>query len=279
MTTAEEVLQIPYPSYHASLEIAREWTRSEDKNKNQESVKLLKGLFDLHPYTLEVGQELVLALLECGNEAEAKRVLMEIDALAPYPNEEVLCRWGRLYKDNGDRYVELPVPVRQARMPSPVTAAYYYRRALEKYDEAYEPIRSGHYPGINKATLLLILGTLPDDPALTEPKEPFRQGSEDLARELLARRKHWPIDRDEDIHIWHPATEAEANLLLRRWDQAARLYREAQEKANIGGFHSGSMRKQVARILHCFTQIGVNEFGSFQDLDAIFPPRPPMEGV
>ena len=35
----------------------------------------------------------------------------------------------------------------------------FYRKSLEKYDRAYQ-IRSGYYPGINKATLLLMLGSL-----------------------------------------------------------------------------------------------------------------------
>ena len=37
--------------------------------------------------------------------------------------------------------------------PDPDLAGEFYRKSLEKYDEAYR-IRVGHYPGINKATLL-----------------------------------------------------------------------------------------------------------------------------
>ena len=123
------------------------------------AIALLEGLMKRYPHVLAIGQELVLALLECHEEEQAEAVLCQLDRSFTNLDEETQCRWGRLFKDQGDAYVRLPWSDPDGRPADPEMARVFYRKSLERYDQAYR-IRSGHYPGINKATLLLILGTL-----------------------------------------------------------------------------------------------------------------------
>ncbi len=113
----------------------------------------------------------------------------------------------------------------------PVLAGEFYRRSLEKYDQAYR-IRSSHYPGINKATLLLIVGWLksnaPGAPRALEISE-----SAELAGRLLTDRPHWPRDQPDDETVWHPATAGEAHLLRQEWSQAAAQYRVALKGLSV----------------------------------------------
>lgn len=275
MDTAAEVLSLQYVSYWAPLAKARKWARSGEDALKREAIALLQALRQRYPHALEIGQELALTLLECSMDADARRVLQDLDAMCNNPNEEILCRWGRLYKDNGDRYVRLAPPPRggQGEEPAgesaeePVTAARYYRLALEKYAAAYQ-IRFGHYPGINNATLLLMLAALSSDASQSDQNH---RESEDLARELLKRRGSWPQDLAEDLDVWHPATEAEAQLLLQEWEEAAQLYRSAQNAMACERLHRDSMRKQVVRILYCFARLGIADTGPFKDLGEVFP--------
>ena len=268
MESAADILKLDFVSYHTPLDKARLWTRSGDPQQKEQACLLLEGLHHKYSHALEIGQEWVLALLECGREDEAKRVLERIEPLHRNPNEEILCRWGRLYKDQGDRYVPAIGVADEKQTDDPIMAERYYRLALTRYDAAYK-IRNGHYPGINKATLLLIVGTLGPGPFGTQQSKD-RQDSAALAQDLLARRRNWPHDLPDD-DIWHPATEAEAHLLLQHWEESARLYHIAQAQPNFHPQNQESMRRQVQRILHCFRKIGITNVGPFSDLDAIFP--------
>jgi len=95
----------------------------------------------------------------------------------------------------------------------------------------------------------------------------MRQASPDLlaskalAQQLIKNRRNWPADLPDD-RIWHPATEAEARLLLEEWPKAAELYKKAQEQPNCQPFHIRSMKQQAERILECFRRRGV-EVGEF----------------
>ena len=172
---------------------------------------------------LAVGQELVLALLECNEGDKAAAVLEELDRAFTNLDEETQCRWGRLFKDQGDAYVRLPWSEPDGCPPDKEMARVFYKKSLDRYDQAYR-VRSGYYPGINKATLLLILGSL-------EPRQPNAPAtelaeSESLAAALLANRSNWPVAFPEDETLWYPATAGEAYLLRHMWDAAAEQYGE-----------------------------------------------------
>lgn len=148
----------------------------------------------------------------------------------------------------------------------PPRAEGYYRRALAKYDEAYR-IRNGHYPGINEATLLLILGSL--SPATAQPNADC-EASRELAQELLERRASWPLDRPDD-ELWHLATEAEARLLLGQWSEAVQGYRRALAHELCTPHSRKAMKKQAERILDCHRRLGTGGVETFS-LEEVFGP-------
>ena len=256
----------PRISYLSLLEMARDWTRSGDRQMAVESISLLTRLRAEYPYSLLPGQELVLAHMESGQEAEAEQVLGDLEHLAREPSEEVLCRWGRLYKENGDRYVRLPGSAASVPEESPEIASRYYRRALGKYQEAYQ-IRRGPYPGINVSALNLTLAALAD--ADDDLRARLRRASQEIAAELLDGRANWPAETPEN-DIWNLATEAEANLLVENWSAAADLYRLALMERSCRHFHVLSMQRQAERILYFYRALGVTEIGPMIAPEVVF---------
>jgi hypothetical protein len=274
--SVDQVLKTPFPSYHQPLELARALNRSGEEAKRIKALTLLEGLCERYPHVLAIGQEFVLALIERNQHDRAELVLKALEHSFANLDEESLCRWGRLFKDRGDSYVELPRAVSNRRAPNLERAEEFYRNSLEKYDQAYR-IRGGHYPGINKATLLLITGSLkarrtgesPGSPLLLELVE-----SVELAGALLGSRASWRTDQPADETIWHPATAGEAHLLRREWAQAATLYREAMDARDINHHARESMRRQVDRIILAFSYLGVSIPPPFDDTAALLAPAP-----
>jgi tetratricopeptide (TPR) repeat protein len=244
---AQHILQTPWPSYHQPLQMARNWVRSGTQEQKREALELLRGLRAKYAHALAIGGELVLALLEDGRIEEAEQVLHQLEIQFPNLDEEALCRVGRCRKELGDRCLETE---------DQNTAAQYYQQALAKYRSAYE-LRHGHYPGINCASLLHLLGR--------------RREAVQTAQELLASREQWLQDSPEDLAVWHPATEAEARLLLEEWEPAAKLYHAVQQSGRLSSQARQSMRHQVERILGGFRNLGITAVGPFQNLDALFP--------
>jgi hypothetical protein len=194
--------------------------------------------------------------MECRDHDRAERVLRTLEGRFLDLDEETLCRWGRLFKEYGDAFLRLPWSQPDGpREPAFDLAEGFYRKSREKYEQAYR-IRSGHYPGINLATILLILGSRRPTAPGVAPR-PELPASEELARKLLATRPDWPREQDDDLTVWHPATAGEAYLILREWGQAANQYREALRSRLLTHHARDSMRRQVERILICFQNLGV----------------------
>ena len=99
-------------------------------------------------------------------------------------------------------------------------------RARDQYVAAYA-IAQDPYPGINAATLSMLLG---DRPA-----------AEQLAREIAARL----LPRVASDATWDLATAAEAQLLLGHFDDAARLYADAYQSAQDNAGVVATMRRQL----------------------------------
>ncbi len=131
-----------------------------------------------------------------------------------------------------------------------VTVEARYLQALEEYKRGYT-VRHGHYPGINQATMLLLLAAVARQRQDEKRSLDYLRQAEATADEVLARRyddKGWPTDFADD-NIWHPATAGEANLLKRNWSEAASQYAAALAAANLQPFHRQSIGKQARRIL------------------------------
>jgi 8-oxo-dGTP pyrophosphatase MutT (NUDIX family) len=246
--------------YDAPLALANHWRRSGNQDLVQKAVEWLVKLKGRFSSSLDVRQELILALLSAGDQPRAITELRAAQALLRNPNEEVLCRWGRLLKNEGDKL----------RDSDAKAADEYYRLSANQYQEAYA-IRNGHYPGINLAALLLIRAALARQRQSGEA-EPLLARLESSVKELLDRRKDWPTDYGEqDRKVWHPATEAEANLLRKEWKRAAGLY-QSITSAQEGEI--AVMKQQVERILDAWRKLGVTDFESFNDPAQVFPPHP-----
>lgn len=211
-----------------------------------------------------IGQELVLAHLQADNVAAAQALLHELAAELGAPDEESLCRWGRLFKDHADALL----PKGNDSAGSADSALGFYLKSIDKYDEAFQ-LRRGHYPGINKASLLLIVASLCKHESRHAQ---LRNDSRQLADELLASRARWPKQQDDD-DVWHWATEGEAHALLERWDRAAACCRRALDEPCCQQFHAGSMSKQLMRILEALRQLQIADFGPLNDLPALFKSR------
>lgn len=270
MLTAQEVLARDYVSVDFPLTKARRWLLSGAEARKQEAVMLLRGLQPRFPEALnEIGPMLVLALLECGRHDEARRVLRGLPTLYDSPREEMLSRWGRIAREQGDAYISPEGPHQDHSWE---LAVQLYREARGSYREAYE-IRHGYYPGINVASLSLMIYAVTPEPA-RRPED--LATAEQIAQELLSRQATWPLEQEDDT-VWHLATAADCQLILRRWELAARGYQAAQHDTACQPFHVTCMRRTVQRILSCFERLGVNDFGPFHDLTHLFPSAgPPM---
>jgi hypothetical protein len=201
----------------------------------------------------------------------AEDILKRLEKLFILLDEETLCRWGRLFKDRGDEFIGLPWSKARGGESDAGLASQFYRKSLEKYEQAYR-IRSGHYPGINTATLWLILGSLEPQPPSAATRDEVHKAQE-RAGELLARRSRWPSEQPDDESVWHPATAGEAHLLRQEWDDAARQYREALKGKNLTALARRSMSRQAERILLCFRNLGVAVPPSWEHLESLFLTR------
>lgn len=241
--------------YDAPLDLAKRWRLSGDSANLNKAAGLLAELAGVFPLAVPIIEELLLVQMTV-SPAEAAATLQDAEHAFTEPSEELLCRFGRMYKDHGDT-------ARTAKDYS--SAEISYRKSADRYEKAYK-IRDGHYPGINLATLSLIRAGLARLTGRRADEKQLRADATSLARELLAARKSWPDDQPEDRDIWHPATEAEALLVLRNWPKAAKLY------ASISGprWAFQTMKKQVDRILDAWRALGQTEFGPFNNLADVF---------
>ncbi|MCA9084528.1 MAG: hypothetical protein KDA81_10760 [Planctomycetaceae bacterium] len=140
---------------------------------------------------------------------------------------ETYCRAGRLYKDRGGTLMDNEDPAMQSQ------AIPMYQQSLSHYLRGYTIGDRHYYPGINAASLHLLVG---------EPQE-----SVDLAGEILGGLTTSSSENKED-NIWITATKAEACLLLGRFADARTYYLRILDSPTCRLHHRASMKTQVRRI-------------------------------
>lgn len=264
---ADDVLSIQPLTHELPLVVARRWIRSGNAALRHEAEKLLCKLADDFPLAMEIPQELCVAYLERGAIEKTRAALERIRPLMRVGNEEILSRWGRLFKNAGDRALA------ERHFEA---AGRHYDAAADWYDRAFQ-VRQGHYPGANLATVSLLRAAVAlrlDAEGRAERARELHAHSRSLAAALLEgrRRKPWPIDSDDD-DVWHPATLGELRLLLEEWQPAAEHYQAALHQEHAGPFHVNSMRQQVERIVGAFEALKIvvqPPFSSAEGLDALF---------
>ena len=223
LDSADAVLESPFPGFDTPLEIAREWLYSGEDCRRQQALLLLVGLEQRYPHAPQIGQVLVLALIDLGQFDEARLKLLDVERRFRNPDEETLARWGRLFREQGEQALVNAETKDDYRR----IAVEHFRQSLKKYREAYE-VRESHFPLVNCAELLLTIASLDDS-----DRDENLENSRSLARQLLQSRPNWP-DAMPDDNIWHLATEAHGHLLLQEWEFAAEKYREAENQKTVG---------------------------------------------
>jgi tetratricopeptide (TPR) repeat protein len=271
MRTAGEVLDVldhlPEPYY--ALDIARSWLRSGDAALRKESARLLREMRQRYPELLQVGQWYVLALIETGDADKAEAELESLMKELANPDEELLARWGRLFRERGDHYMDLQAVQEEAAFLSLALACY--RRALTKYKEA-ACVANGHYPRVNVAELYLIIASIESDDALCQR---HLRKSRELADALLESKDSWPRRLPEDV-IWHLATEAQVYLLLGEPGLACNKYHEVQQRKDCRAGHIKAIRGGAQRTLTAYRRLhqrGIQRCGWLEScrLEDVFP--------
>jgi class 3 adenylate cyclase len=158
-----------------------------------------------------------LAHARAGATSEAHALLDQAQAAAGDASErlaDILSLRGRLWKDAFHRAPESP------------GATAIAERARKEYLAAYG-LQRDPYPGINAATLSLLLGD--------------RAAAQALAREIVVRLAAQASPRT----CWDHATAGEAQLILGQLHEARRCYAEAYRNASGDTGSVATMRRQV----------------------------------
>lgn len=254
ITKAGEAMKIAYVSYAMPLKVARYWL-SQGGEQLFEAVTLLVWLREQYPHALDVGHELALALLESGKSEEAETLAQSLRTMTRSPNEEVFGRLGRLYRDRGDLFSDLPdVPRGDASArPDDERARDLYSRALRHYEKAYE-IRNGYYPGINVAVLRVILaGLAVDQSSRNELFSKAIKISEYLIQQHQSNK--WPAPKENEI-VWQLATAGEFLAILGHWEEADKYLTSAVTHALLSNLNVNSIGKQQRRLIHYLEKLG-----------------------
>jgi class 3 adenylate cyclase len=171
------------------------------------------------PDDVRLQQLLALALARSGATERANTILSRLRK-AGRVDEETLGLLARTHKDFADRAV------------TPEERCEHLRRAYEAYAEAYR-LGGGHWPGINAATLALVLGR-------ADQAAEFARAVHDRCAEALAAAG---ADR-----YWLLATLGEAALILGEWSRAEEWYGQASLTA-AGRFGDLSSTRRNARLI------------------------------
>ena len=201
------------PSYRVPLAHAhRIWKSGRTRASVDLAIRILDCAMDRFGQCIPLVQEYVLLLAEAGRDEDALRMLGPLeDICCVFHDEETLCRVGRMCKDLGDRSLAAVTVASNALAGH--SAWHWYDAAYRRYLEAFE-IGQGYYPGVNAATLALMVGHVEE--------------SREVAAKVLevCRQKDLSTLHIEDC-FWVLVTEGECYLLLGKGREAATAYREA----------------------------------------------------
>jgi tetratricopeptide (TPR) repeat protein len=230
-------------SHHARLGFATVLGRSSEReDARNAAARLLEELREQYPHVLEVEEELVLLYLELGKRQEAEELLQLVSRRYNLLSEEMLCRFGRSWKDQG-----------AAQSVDDPGAARFFEQALHWYLRAYE-IRNNYYPGINVATLYFVLGDSSRAAATAQ-------------NVLVAVSGGTGVDE----LAWIQASQAEAHLLLANDAEAEKFYRKAVEV--LSARDRKSTCRQVILILKYATE-AVRKYWDVDKLSDVFRLKP-----
>ena len=197
---------------HKEYDLGRKLIEHDAFDIVDDRPQAVSGLYirDKAAHAVPLIAEGALFEIECGRSWLAEPLLEKLFATAKeFGDFETLGRFGRLFKDAGDRswensgceFAEL----------AKTTAAQMYAKALKVYEEAFNATKD-YYVGINAATLALLTCDV-------QKSARYAQQVAEICRQMT--------DIPRGDRFWVFATEGEASLLLNDADAAVQFYRDA----------------------------------------------------
>jgi len=247
-TSMDDEAAEDYPSYRAPVYLAHRYWQ---QGKPGAGLKFLDRHREGFAHAVPVLQEHALLLVadDPRRYREAESIVKNLqDGCVQFGDHETLSRLGGSYKALGDHawnesWNSRPRPegeeageVRPAGRPKNDSTAWrHYRMAQEVYQQAFD-LGDNHYPGINAATLALLIGDAP----------PSRRLAQKVASICLQMKE---IKEEDRFYV--PATRGEAALLLGMYEDAMENYKEAM--AELDETHSRPLKAaydQLCRLWH-----------------------------
>ncbi|MFB2970886.1 TRAFs-binding domain-containing protein [Aerosakkonema sp. BLCC-F183] len=155
------------------------------------------------PNDVRLQQLLALSLARSGATARANSILLQLLECG-HRDEETLGLLARTHKDLWKQATDPEEQNRQLRL------------AAEGYEQAYQ-LSGSHYPGINAATMAMLMGN----------EERAKVLAEEVRQKCLQKLK--PQSQRSSDEYWLLATLGEAALILRKWSEAEDWYGQAAQ--------------------------------------------------
>lgn len=246
--------------YDAAILLLKRCWDSGDLEKRKAATAVSDELVKVFPLAIEVWRWHLQLHLETAPES-VPELIRTARARFQEPSEEILCRFGRAWKDLGDKF-------RTATPSNPERARDHYQKAIGQYEEAYR-IRRGHYPGVNVAALyFLVAATHPA--GSTGRAKALADARAFAAQVRLSRndpKQPWPVDGSDDPRVWHPATEAELLIFEKRWQESEAAYQAIRATAG----EQKTMGTQVQRLVAAWVALGEDVPPPFRSFDPAQP--------
>ncbi len=224
------------PSYRVPLWLAH---RCWQAGKAEEGLALLNRYEAMRGHAIPLEQERALLLSEVGQGREAQKLVQRFrEGCKVFGDHETLSRLGRTYKNAGDQaWQKQYVPGSSlAALTRHSPAWQQYEMALKVYEEAFE-LSNDHYPGVNAASLALLLG------------ETYPGKAKELA-DRVAKLCRDPGIFARDDPFWIYATEGEAALVLGDYAEAYKFYDNALDEPSAELQYVEAAYHQLCRLWH-----------------------------
>jgi transcriptional regulator with XRE-family HTH domain/tetratricopeptide (TPR) repeat protein len=225
-------------SFAVPLACARKWARSRDEPWVQHAVQVLEQLRQQFPHVLEIDEEMTLACLELQDTRGAEEILRRVGLRYRLLHPEVLCRRGRAWMTRAERLLE-GGKLGEARL--------CLEQALDEYRRAYD-LHGDHYPAVNCAALLFLLGRIHDPMGGPSPED-SRQSPHARLEESRQWAQKLVADLANPQDMWQIASLAEAHLLLGNVEQAQITYWQATHRPDCDAHARSAMRRHANLIL------------------------------
>jgi hypothetical protein len=265
--TADAALALPVVWHDNVLEAARAWARGGAAG---EAVQLLRELHARYPRAPRVLRELAFACRQAGLAEEELRVDEQLRALhkpEELLDEEALMEHGKQPKKRG-----VAAFLSKAGRADLMLAFEHFEQAAVWYERAYGR-RSGHYPGVNLATMRLLMAAIDRHFRRSTAKERLKE-ARGLAAGLFERQHDWPKTEPDD-DVWHAASRGECLTILGEFDAAFAEYDYARHLPSCKDTHRRIMGKQLRLLLEAYRLLGQPPPTGMTSLADQLDPEPP----